>query len=87
MAQTQLKVQKEIMTGSKFVQVKVIADRIRQLEMGAPPLVESKGGTLMELVLDEIRQGKIQFFHKEKPLNPFLNIGEKEKTNKENAEE
>jgi DNA-directed RNA polymerase subunit K/omega len=80
MKQAQPKVQHERMTGYKFVQVKVIADRVRQLEMGAPSLVESKGGSFMELAIEELRQGKIQFFHKGKPFNPLLNIGEKEKT-------
>lgn len=47
-------------TNNKFALVKVLAGRVRQLELGAPLMVERKGRTLMETAIEEFKSGKIQ---------------------------
>lgn len=76
-----LKEQKEyrdLQLNNKFVKIRIIADRVRQLEMGAPSMVESKGNTLMELALEELKQGKIQIFANDKSAGALLALPIKE---------
>ncbi|MBI5185312.1 MAG: DNA-directed RNA polymerase subunit omega [Nitrospinae bacterium] len=76
-----LKEQKEyrdLQLNNKFVKIRIIADRVRQLEMGAPAMVESKGNTLMELAIEELKQGKIQIFANDKSASALLALPIKE---------
>lgn len=72
------KEQREQPLNNKFVKIRIIADRVRQLEMGAPAMVESKGNTLMELAIEELKQGKIQIFANDKSAGTLLTIPVKE---------
>ena len=46
--------------GGKFKLVALIQRRWRQLMQGARPMVEAKGLTEMEVVVEEILEGKIE---------------------------
>jgi DNA-directed RNA polymerase omega subunit len=45
---------------NRFLLVKILAERIRRLDKGAPPLIETNGSfNSMEIALREIIEGKI----------------------------
>ncbi len=45
---------------NKFATIRVIAERVRQLEKGAPPMATAKGTSLMDIAMAEIEAGKIE---------------------------
>lgn len=63
---------------NKFALIRVLADRVRQLELGAPPMLERRGRTLMETALEEFSSGKILISHLAPAVGAIPKKSEKE---------
>jgi len=59
---TETEEKKEKLT-SKFAKIKILADRARQLEIGAQPMISAKGDCPLDTAIQELKEEKIQIFH------------------------
>lgn len=58
--------------GGKFKLTALVQRRMKEIIEGSRPLVEAQGKTLMEIVIEEIAQDKIDIdYEKSKGLNSF----------------
>ena len=60
--------EKEVKKNNRFATIRVIAQRVRQLEKGAPPMTATNSTSLMDTVMNELHEGKIEITVDEKGL-------------------